>query len=53
MRHDKTEIGIGISSGWSGPEFKKTVSMLNSIEHEIYHAHKCQNANKCWHFNIN
>ena len=27
-------------------------SMLNSAEHEIYPAHKCQNANNCWHFNI-
>ena len=27
--------------------------MLNSGEHEIYPAHKCQNANNCWHFNIN
>ena len=26
--------------------------MLNSIEHEIYHAHKYKNANSCWHFNI-
>ena len=26
--------------------------MLNSTEHEIYHAHKCSNANKCWHSNI-
>ena len=26
--------------------------MLNSTEHEIYPAHKCLNANNCWHFNI-
>ena len=26
--------------------------MLNSIEHDIYHAHKCLNANNCWHLNI-
>ena len=23
-----------------------------SAEHEIFPAHKCQNANKCWHFDI-
>ena len=22
--------------------------MLNSTEHEIYHANNCQNANNCW-----
>ena len=29
--------------------------MLTSAEQEIYPAHKCKNANKCykcWHFNI-
>ena len=26
--------------------------MLNSIEHEFFPAHKCLNANNCWHFNI-
>ena len=30
----------------------KTFSMLNSAEHKIYPAHKCLNANNCWHFNI-
>ena len=25
---------------------------LNSAEHEIFPAHKCKNANNCWHFNI-
>ena len=23
-----------------------------SSEHEFYHAHKCLNANNCWHLNI-
>ena len=31
---------------------KKNNLMLNSTEHEIYHARKLLNANKCWHFNI-
>ena len=26
--------------------------ILNSAEYEIYPAHKCKNANNCWHFNI-
>ena len=26
--------------------------MLNSTEHEKFPAHKCYNANNCWHFNI-
>ena len=26
--------------------------MLDSAKHEIFPAHKCQNANNCWHFNI-
>ena len=30
----------------------KTFFMLNSAEHKIYPAHKCLNANNCWHFNI-
>ena len=30
----------------------KTFFILNSSEHEIYPAHKCKNANNCWHFNI-
>ena len=30
----------------------KKIFKLNSAEHEIFHAHKCQNANNCWHFNI-
>ena len=30
----------------------KTFFMLNSSEHEIYPAHKCLNANQCWHFYI-
>ena len=25
--------------------------ILNSIEYENYLAHKCLNANNCWHFN--
>ena len=29
-----------------------TFSMLNLTEHEIYHAHKCLNANNLLHFNI-
>ena len=36
----------------SGPEVIKLFFMLNSAEHEIYPAHKCLNANNCWHFNI-
>ena len=30
----------------------KTFPILNLAEHEIVPAHKCSNANKCWHFNI-
>ena len=26
--------------------------MLNSTDHESFPAHKCKNANKCWHFNM-
>ena len=36
----------------SGPKVIKINSMLNSAEHGIYLAHKCLNANNCWHFNI-
>ena len=32
--------------------FHAQLTMLNSVEQEIYPAHKCQNANNCWHFNI-
>ena len=32
--------------------FYKTCFLLNSAEHEIYPAHKCSNANSCWHFNF-
>ena len=35
-----------------GPEIIKLFFMLNSTEHEIFPAHKCENANNCWHFNI-
>ena len=34
------------------PRGYKTFFMLNSTEHEIILAHKCQNANICWHFNV-
>ena len=34
------------------PRGYKTFFMHNSTEHEIFPAHKCQNANICWHFNI-
>ena len=30
----------------------KTFFMLSSAETKIYPAHKCLNANNCWHFNI-
>ena len=26
--------------------------MLNSAEHDYFIAHKCQNANNCWHFGV-
>ena len=35
-----------------GPEVIKVFFMLNSIEHGIFPAYKCENANNCWHFNI-
>ena len=35
-----------------GLEVIKLFFMLNSTEHKIYPAHKCLNANNCWHFNI-
>ena len=25
---------------------------MKLIEREMYHGHKCQNANNCWHFDI-
>ena len=34
------------------PRGYKFFFMLNSTEHEIIPAHKCKNANNCWHFNI-
>ena len=34
---------LDCANGTPGPEVIKT--MLNSAEHEIYHAHKCKNAN--------
>ena len=34
------------------PRGYKTFFMLNSAEHEIVPAHKCYNANNCWHFKI-
>ena len=30
----------------------KTCFMLSSTEHGFFPAHKCENANNCWHFNI-
>ena len=33
-------------------EVIKLFFMLNSTEHENYHARKCLNANDSWHFNI-
>ena len=30
----------------------KTFFMLNSAVHEIFPAHKCWNANSCWHFDL-
>ena len=33
------------------PRGYKTFFILNSAEHKIYSAHKCLNANNCWHFN--
>ena len=43
--------------GYHGPSMRpgskvKTFFMLNSTEHENFPAHKCENANNCWHFNI-
>ena len=37
---------------WSRARGYKTFFMLNSTEDEIFSAHKCENANNCWHFNI-
>ena len=34
------------------PQGYKTFFMLSSAETKIYPAHKCKNANNCWHFNI-
>ena len=34
------------------PRVYKTFLMLNSVENEFFPAHKCLNANNCWHFNI-
>ena len=34
------------------PEVIKLFFRPNTTKHETYHAHKCQNANNCWHFNI-
>ena len=34
------------------PRGNKTFFMINSAAHDIYPAHKCQNANSCWHSNI-
>ena len=49
--------GIGNSTRqWHAVKIRlrgyKTFFMLNSAEHAIYPAHKCKNANNCWHFNI-
>ena len=30
----------------------QTFFMINTTEYEINYAHKCKNANNCWHFNI-
>ena len=35
-----------------GPEVIKLFFMLNSTDHELVPAHKCLNANDCWHLNI-
>ena len=49
-------MGFGLSECYkvreTWPGGYKTFSMLSSAEHEIYPAHKCLNANNCWHFNI-
>ena len=34
------------------PRGYKEIFMLISAEHEFFPAHKCQNANNCWHCNI-
>ena len=43
---------VGLNNPEYSPRGYKTISMLNSADHEIYTAHKCQNANNCWHCNI-
>ena len=34
------------------PRGYQTFLMPNATKHESYQAHKCLNANNCWHFNI-
>ena len=51
MRDDDLMICTYPKTG-RGPKVVKLFFMLNSAEHEIYPAHKCENANNCWHFNI-
>ena len=43
-------FSIGISEIYK--DMCHLMFMLNSAEHELYHAHKCENDNNCWHFDI-
>ena len=45
------KLGLGLTNS-SGPWTIKLFFMYNSTEHGIFPAHKCQNINNCWHFNI-
>ena len=38
---------------WTGSslEVSKKIMLISTV-YEIYHAHKCYNANDYWHFNI-
>ena len=47
LTHNNREFNEG-----SGLRGYKTFFILNSAEDKIYPAHKCLNANNCWHFNI-
>ena len=46
-----SEGGIRFDGINSWPRGYRTF-LLNSVEHEIFSAHKCKNANNCWHFKI-
>ena len=52
MQPAKKQLSLCISTVSSGPEVIKLFFMLISAEHEIFSAHRYENANNSLHFHI-